>query len=169
MISKKWKILHVRTCQIWRKIKNCQTCWKPSILLPKVVTWWSTGYDIGRVDLKRSCSRSPVSLFSKKWKILHVRTYQIWRKIINCQTCWKPSILLPKVVTWWSTGYDIGRADIKRSYSRSLVPWFSKKVKNFTCPDLSSLTENRKFSNLLKTIHTTSYSGFMIINRLWHW
>ena len=40
-----------------RKIKNFQTRWKPFILLPKVVMWLSTGYDIGRVDWKRSWLR----------------------------------------------------------------------------------------------------------------
>ena len=48
------QILQVLTCQVWRKIKICQICWKP--LLSKVVTWWSTSYDIGRVDLKCSWS-----------------------------------------------------------------------------------------------------------------
>ena len=30
--------LQIKTCQVLQKIENCQTCWKPSILLPKVVT-----------------------------------------------------------------------------------------------------------------------------------
>ena len=81
------QILYVWTCQVWRKIKIYQTCKKPSMLLPKVVTWWSKGYDIGRVDLKRSWSIDlPFRDFIKSKKNLHVRTCQIWQKIGNHQT-----------------------------------------------------------------------------------
>ena len=53
--------LQVRTCQVCRKIKNFQSRWKPFILLPKVVIWWSTRYDISRVNLKAFLiDRSPV-------------------------------------------------------------------------------------------------------------
>ena len=59
--------LQVRICQVWRKIKNFQTRWKPFILHRQVVTWWSTGYDISRVNLKAFLiDRSPVPWFSKK-------------------------------------------------------------------------------------------------------
>ena len=136
--------VQIQTCQIWRKIENCQTCWKASILLPKVVTWWSTGYDIGSVDLKRSCSRSPVPWFSKRGKILHVWTCQIWHKIKNCQTCWKPSILLPEVVTWWSTGYDVRRVDLKRSWLVDLQFLHFPKSEKFC---MSGSKNDKQFSN----------------------
>ena len=94
-----------------KKIKIFQTRWKPFILLPKVVIWWSTGYDISRVDLKRSWfDRSPVLWFPKKWKFLHVRTCQIRWKIGKRQTFQKPWISHPRVVnnilisSWHSLG-----------------------------------------------------------------
>ena len=150
------KKLHVRTCQVWRKIKNFQTHWKPSILLPKVVIWWSTGYDIGRVDLKLSCSKSSVPWFSKKAKILHVRTCQVWRKIENCQTCWTPSILLPKVVTWWSTGYDVGGVNLKRSWLIDFLFCDFPKSENF-CK-----YRTVKFDEKSQTVKHFRHHGFTI-------
>ena len=60
-----------------------------SILLPKLVTWWPTGYDIGRVDLKHSwsidlqfrdfpksekfCMSGPVKFDEKSQNVKHFR------------------------------------------------------------------------------------------------
>ena len=93
-------------------------------------------------------------------QILYVWTCQVWRKIKICQTCKKPSILLSKVVTWWSTGYDTGRVDLKCSWSLDL-PFrdFLKSKKKFACPDLSNLTKNWKPSNILKSMAIPSKSS----------
>ena len=87
---------------------------------------------------------------------VQIQTCQIWRKIENCQTCWKASVLFPKVVTWWSTGYGVHIIDLNRSWLVDLPFRYFQKVKIFACPDLSSLTDDRKLSNLLETIHSTS-------------
>ena len=81
------QILYVWTCQVWRNFKNFQTRWKPSIILPKVVTWWSTGYDIGNFDSKCYWLIDfPFRDFPKSEKILHVRTCQFWWKITKRKT-----------------------------------------------------------------------------------
>ena len=63
-----------------------------------------------------------------------------------------------KMVTWWPTGYDIGRVDLKRSWSIDLQFRDFPKSENFACPDLSNL-QNRKTTNISENLDMPSESS----------
>ena len=82
------------------KTQNSQICWKPSILLSKLVRPCSRGYVVGWVRWSNAflMVTSPVLQYSKNWKLFHVQTCQIWWKIENRQSYQKASTFLPRVI-----------------------------------------------------------------------
>ena len=82
------------------KNRNSETCWKSSILFPRVVS----------ASLNGEITSSTIV---QKLKIMTGMDLRNKMKNRNCQTCWTPSILLHTVVRPCSTDYEIGSVELE--------------------------------------------------------
>ena len=153
------KLKSIAGPDLWNvmKTRNCRSCWKPSILLPKVVRPCWTGYDIGRADLKLSWL---IALPFRWLKIIAGLDLSNVTKNWKWQTFPKPSIFFLRAVSTtltrslWQLGWLV--------IDNSLVLLYSKNYRSGPM----KYEGKSNFSNLLETIHTTSHSGQTMFNRL---